>query len=113
VLVRTAAELAQIAEANPYTDESDPKRVHVVFLPGPATAADRTAAKDAEREAGEKGSSDELTIIKRALYLHTPDGYGRSVLAELLSRRKSSPTAKGTARNWSTVTKLRAMCDER
>jgi hypothetical protein len=35
------------------------------------------------------------------------------VLAELLSRTKSSPTAIGTARNWSTVTKLLAMCDER
>ncbi len=113
VLVRSAAELATTAGANPYQDESDPKKVHVVFLAGPPTAAEQAVAKAAEREAADKGSRDELTIIKRAVYLHTPDGFGRSVLAELLSRRKSSPAATGTARNWSTVTKLLAMCNER
>jgi uncharacterized protein (DUF1697 family) len=113
VLVRTAAELATVADANPYVDESDPKKVHVVFLSVPPTPAERKAAKDTERAAAEKGSRDELTIIKRAVYLHTPDGFGRSVLAELLSRRKAASTAKGTARNWSTVTKLLAMCQER
>lgn len=113
VLVRTAAELAQVADANPYPDESDPKRVHVVFLPSPPTAADKKRAQDAQRQATEKGSRDELTIIKRVVYLHTPDGFGRSALAELLSRGQASPTAHGTARNWSTVTKLVSMCSER
>lgn len=113
VLVRSAAELATTAGANPYQDESDPKKVHVVFLATPPTADEQAVAKAAEREAVEKGSRDEMTIMERAIYLHTPDGFGRSVLAELLSRRKSSPMAAGTARNWSTVTKLLAMCNER
>lgn len=113
VLVRSAAELATTAAANPYHDESDPKKVHVVFLAGPPTVDEQAVAKAAEREAVEKGSRDEMTIMERAIYLHTPDGFGRSVLAELLSRRKRSPMAAGTARNWSTVTKLLAMCNER
>ena len=113
VLVRSATELAAVADANPYTDEPDPKRVHVVFLAAPPSPDERKTAKEAERAAKEKGSSDELTIIKRAVYLHTPDGFGRSVLAELLSRRKGTLMTVGTARNWSTVTKLRAMCEER
>ncbi len=113
VLVRSAAELATTAGANPYQDESDPKKVHVVFLAGPPTADEQAVAKAAEREAVEKGSRDGMTIMRRAMYLHTPDGFGRSVLAELLSRRKSSPMATGTARNFSTVTKLLAMCNER
>jgi uncharacterized protein (DUF1697 family) len=109
VLVRTAAELAQVAKANPYADETDPKKVHVVFLPSTATAADRKAAKALQQQAADRGSDDELALIKRAAYLHTPSGYGRSVLAEILSRKKASPTSNGTARNWSTVTKLLSM----
>jgi uncharacterized protein (DUF1697 family) len=43
------------------------------------------------------------------LYLHTPDGFGRSELAAKLSSSKSQAT--GTARNWATVTKLMDMLD--
>jgi uncharacterized protein (DUF1697 family) len=43
--------------------------------------------------------------------VHTPDGFGRSELALYLLGRSASPTASGTARNWSTVTKLLALCD--
>ena len=49
----------------------------------------------------------------RALYLHTPDGFGRSQLAIELGRRSGPMSARGagTARNWATVTKLLALCD--
>jgi uncharacterized protein (DUF1697 family) len=43
------------------------------------------------------------------LFLHTPDGLGRSELAAQLGR--SSVQADGTARNWATVTRLMAMLD--
>jgi uncharacterized protein (DUF1697 family) len=43
------------------------------------------------------------------MFLHTPDGLGRSELSAQLSRTAASKT--GTARNWATVHKLRAMLD--
>jgi uncharacterized protein (DUF1697 family) len=113
VLVRSAAELARVVAANPYPDETDPKKLHVAFLTKPPSADERTTAKATEQEAANRGSSDELTIGKREVYLHTPDGLGRSVLAELLSRRKDAAAGAGTMRNWSTVTKLEAMVRDR
>jgi uncharacterized protein (DUF1697 family) len=109
VVVLSRGELAQVVRDNPYTAEPDPRRVHAVFFsepPGPAVM-DSIAA--AERQAAAKGGRDELTVIGRTLFLHTPDGYGRSELGLRLNRVASGPAA-GTARNWATVTKLLALC---
>jgi uncharacterized protein (DUF1697 family) len=67
---------------------------------------------DAERQAALKGSRDTAQFAGRALFLHTPDGFGRSELAPLLARAGGPTSARkaGTARNWATVTKLLAMC---
>jgi uncharacterized protein (DUF1697 family) len=48
-------------------------------------------------------------VVGRTLFLHTPEGYGRSELAARLNRA-SSGAAAGTARNWATVTKLFTLC---
>lgn len=109
VLVRSCTELADVARSNPFPDEPDPKKVHVVFLEAPPGTSAVKATKDAEHEAAAKGSRDEVELIGRAAYLHTPDGLGRSVLAGLLEKRAG---VTGTARNWATVTKLLAMCGE-
>jgi uncharacterized protein (DUF1697 family) len=114
VVVLSRAELAAVVHDNPYPDEPNPKAVHAVFLtgdPGPELAA---AVDTAHRRAAELGSRDTATLVGRTLFLHTPDGFGRSKLAELLVNRASSGKAgdlAGTARNWSTVTKLLAICD--
>jgi len=113
VVVLTRDELADAVAGDPYREEPDPKRVHVVFLtddPAP-DEADRVAAL--VRRAAERGSRDEARLAGRTLYLHTPDGIGRSVLAELIARgaRKAGAAADGTARNRATVTKLLAMLD--
>jgi uncharacterized protein (DUF1697 family) len=110
VVVLTCAELARVVADNPYPDEPDPRRVHAVFLTGEADAAARAHVADAQRRAAEKGGRDGARIVGRTLYLHTPDGFGRSVLAEELSRTGPRNRAEGTARNWATVTRLHAMC---
>jgi len=62
--------------------------------------------------AGERGTRDEAVIVGRTLYIHTPDGFGTSELAkELLVKRRRDPLAMGTARNWSTISKLLALCE--
>ena len=110
VVVLSRDELAQVVRDNPYAAEPNPKYVHAVFFseqPGPQ-ALDAIAA--AERQAAAKGGRDEATVIGRTLFLHTPDGYGRSKLAARLARAGGG-VAAGTARNWATVTKLLTLCD--
>ena len=63
----------------------------------------------AQRSARANGSRDEAIVVGRTLFLHTPDGLGRSELAIQLAR--SSGQAAGTVRNWATVTRLMAMLD--
>ena len=73
--------------------------------PWPDLAVKLDAARAKSAAASE---ADQVLAIGRTLYLHTPAGYGRSVLAEALLRVVSSPKsgATGTARNWATMTKL-------
>jgi len=113
VLVLTRDELAQVIRDNPYPDEPNPKMVHAVFLgqePGPQQVA---AVAETEQKAAEKGGGDTAQYVGRVLFLHTPDGFGRSELAVQLARRAGPMSAKGagTARNWATVTKLLGLCD--
>lgn len=112
VVVLSRAELAQVVEDNPFPGGSDPKSLHAVFLlrePDPELVA---GVADAERQAVAKGGRDAARFVGRVLYLHTPDGYGRSELAARLARGGTrSVGASGTARNWATVTRLLAMCD--
>ncbi len=64
----------------------------------------------AQERAAAKGSRDTAAVVGRVLYLHPPDGFGRSELAAELSKGGKRNAAEGTARNWATVTRLRAMC---
>ena len=112
VVVLTCGELARVAADDPYPGDDDPKAVHAVLLgeePGPELV-ERVAA--AQRQAAQRGSRDEARVVGRTLFLRTPDGFGRSVLAQLLGRGGAkAPTAAGTARNRATIRKLLALCD--
>ena len=110
VVVLSRDELARVVHDNPYQDEPNPKLVHAIFLgerPLPEVM-ERVAA--ARRLAEQKGSRDTAQVVDRTLFLHTPDGFGGSELAARLAGGKAV-TPAATARNWSTVTKLLAMCD--
>jgi uncharacterized protein (DUF1697 family) len=69
--------------------------------------------------AAAKGSRDTVQASGRALYVHTPDGFGRSELAQNLFKLVTPPAKQkkqnlaGTARNWATATKLLSMCEEK
>ena len=87
-------------------DETDPKHLHAVFRRNGFGADDLAELATAQQKAATKGSRDQAAVVGGTLYLRTPDGLGRSELAVLLGR---SVTATGTARNWTTVTRLAAM----
>jgi uncharacterized protein (DUF1697 family) len=96
VLLRTRPELEKVLAANPYLDrETDPAKLPVTFL---AEAPDPERAAALSVPAGETGV---FTIIGREVYLHTPDGYGRTKLNNAFLERKLGVAA--TTRNWKSV----------
>jgi uncharacterized protein (DUF1697 family) len=90
VLIRSAAEMAQVLADNPFPEAAG-NRVVAIFLddPPPAHALDDVRHQTQER----------LACGKREIYVHYGDGMADS--------RLTIPAAKaGTARNINTVTKL-------
>jgi uncharacterized protein (DUF1697 family) len=105
----SAAQLDGVVAANPFPDEADPRRLHAIVLPAPPTEAMLHAL--AHRAAALSDGTDEVTVVGRVAYLHTPAGFGTSRLAAALtSGARSNPLADGTARNWATVAALQDMC---
>ena len=96
VVLRTATELAKVVDANPFTG-ADTSKLHVGFMVDKPTAA---VVKSLD---GDGFSPEQFVIKGRELYLHLPNGMGRSKLPAYLDRRLKIPT---TVRNWNTVTKL-------
>jgi uncharacterized protein (DUF1697 family) len=99
VLLRTDAELAKLVADNPFAeDERDPVKLHVTFLAERPDRA-RAAALDEEQFA-----PDRFRVAGDVVYLHTPDGYGRSKLSNAYFEKQLG--VRATSRNWRTVTTL-------
>jgi uncharacterized protein (DUF1697 family) len=99
VMVRTAAEMASIAAADPYADEADPTKRSTVFL---TAAPAEPGALSPDRFA-----PDRFTVIGRELYLHLPNGMGRATFSMPVVERALQ--VRGTARNATSVAKLAAL----
>lgn len=99
VVLLTVAELERVARDNPFLARAaEPSQLHVVFLDG-TPAADSVGLLDPDRS-----PPDVFEVRGRAVYLHLPQGAGRSKLTIDYFERALSMRA--TARNWSTTTKL-------
>jgi uncharacterized protein (DUF1697 family) len=99
VLLRTDAELAKLVADNPFAEgEPDPVKLHVTFL-AERPDRSRTAALDEEQFA-----PDRFRVTRDAVYLHCPNGYGRSKLSNAYFEKQLRVAA--TTRNWRTVTTL-------
>jgi uncharacterized protein (DUF1697 family) len=109
VVVITRDELQRVIDDNPFPAEDNPKALHAVFRRVELTEAEQAKVAEAAERAKAKGCQDEAVIVGRTMFLHTPGGLGRSELSAQLARTAASKT--GTARNWATVHKLRAMLD--
>jgi uncharacterized protein (DUF1697 family) len=96
VVVRSAAEMAEVAAKNPFPDKATNRTV-AIFL-------DKAPPKDALD--GIRGRKDEqIKLGRREIYVHYGDGMGTSKLV--------IPAAKaGTARNMNTVATLARMAAE-
>jgi uncharacterized protein (DUF1697 family) len=99
VLLRTPGELEAIAASNPFLSrKADLSKLHVVFLDR-APAASAAAELDPERS-----TPDEFALEGRELFLHLPNGAGRSKLK--LDYFERVLGVRATQRNWNTLLKL-------
>jgi uncharacterized protein (DUF1697 family) len=101
VHVLSLAEWEKLVQSNPFPDAvAVPKFLHAAVLadaPDPAKVkALRSHASDGER----------IGIVGKTAYIHTPNGFGKSKLAEKFDKGIGVPN---TARNWNTVLKLAEM----
>jgi uncharacterized protein (DUF1697 family) len=105
VVVRSEKELRAVVAANPFLDAgADPDALHVMFLADqPSKTA--VAALDPDRS-----PPDRFVVKGREIYLACPNGVGRTKLTNAWFDTKLGTTS--TSRNWRTVLKLVAMCDE-
>jgi uncharacterized protein (DUF1697 family) len=99
VILRTLPELHETIRENPFLSAGiDLKWLHVYFLAGrPSTEC--CASLDAKRSA-----PDAFEVRGREIYLHMPNGMGRTKLTNAYFDSKLSTIS--TARNWATVLKL-------
>lgn len=106
VIVRTAAEMAKVFDDNPFLNGKgiDPARLHVTFLQQrPA----KTAVKTLDSL---NAGADRLKLVGKEIYLHCPNGYGRTKLSNDALEKVLG--VRATTRNWNTVNKLYQMSAE-
>ncbi|HUP74140.1 MAG TPA: DUF1697 domain-containing protein [Acidimicrobiales bacterium] len=102
VVIRSAREMSAVIKANPFLGRvPDPTKLHVVFL---NHAPDEARVNELDVSRFEP---EEFALGAREVYLHCPDGLGRSKLSAALAA-KLTPMPS-TVRNWNTVNKLAAL----
>jgi uncharacterized protein (DUF1697 family) len=104
IFAPTRAEWAKLIANNPFPQAvATPKFLHAALLaekpPADALARLKTFAQPGE----------DIALVGKVAYLHTPHGFGTSKLAEKFDKGIG---VTNTARNWNTVLKLQQLADE-
>jgi len=99
----TREEWRRLIDSNPFPDAvAVPKFLHAAVLADEPEKANvealRAFAEDGER----------IEVVGKVAYLHTPNGFGTSKLAEKFDKGIGVPN---TARNWNTVIALAKLAD--
>jgi uncharacterized protein (DUF1697 family) len=99
VVIRTAAQLTDVAERSPLPDgPENPSRFFVAFL---SAAPDPAAVSEMESMSFDP---DRIWVSGAEAFLWCPDGAGDTKLTNSFLEKRLGVTA--TMRNWNTVTKL-------
>jgi uncharacterized protein (DUF1697 family) len=98
ILAPTLEEWSALIDNNPFPQAvATPKCLHAAVLAG------KPAAEAVSRLRGFAAAGEGIEVVGNVAYLHTPDGFGRSKLAEKFDRGIG---VVNSARNWNTVLKL-------
>jgi uncharacterized protein (DUF1697 family) len=102
VLVLSLKELEKAMSANPFPHaEAEHKSLHLYFLAEPANKPNVDGLHAL------KTGNESFVLTKTVFYLHTPDGLGKSKVAERVEKLLG---VAATARNWRTVCKVSELC---
>jgi uncharacterized protein (DUF1697 family) len=94
---------AKLIAGNPFPDAVEtPKFLHAAVL------ADVPPKEKVEALRAFAGAGEGIAVVGRVAYLHTPNGFGTSKLAEKFDKGIGVPN---TARNWNTVLALAKLAD--
>jgi uncharacterized protein (DUF1697 family) len=97
IATRTAAQLQEVVGRNPFLDRSDdPTKLSVTFLFDGVTPTPSAVAPDVY-------APDEVQVIGREAYLHTPNGMGKTKVVPAVAKKLG---LAGTTRNWRSTLKL-------
>jgi uncharacterized protein (DUF1697 family) len=102
VVLRTTEQLGDVIRHNPFiTQGADEETLHVLFL------ADRPSAARVENLDPDRSPPDAFAVLGQEVYLHLPNGAGRTKLTNGYFDAKLATISTG--RNWRTVTTLYTM----
>ena len=106
VVIRSAGEMQRVVENNPWLTEKgiDLSKVHVTFL-DEKPAVQGLRALDVFDQQG-----DTFRVVGREIYVHCPNGYGRTRLNNAYFEKKLGRVA--TTRNWKTVNTLCGLAEK-
>jgi uncharacterized protein (DUF1697 family) len=107
VLIRTVQELKDIVYSDPFVNEEnfDPAKLAVIFLQEKCKISQIQKVKDIDYP------PDKFKISGREIFIHCPNGFGRTKLYTNFFEKKMGVT--GTARNWKTVTAILNVVDKK
>lgn len=103
VVVRSAGELQQLLDANPFGKDHDPKRIFYVSFASAPPAAKVKALLSADY------GEEKVAVKKSGAYLYIPGNAARSKLSTNFLERQLCVSM--TARNANTITRLIEMSD--
>lgn len=100
VIIRTMDEMETTIKNNPFlkTKGIELDKLHVTYLSEPPTVESIKKIKEYNFE------PDTFHIIEKEIYIHCPNGYGRTKLTNTFFEKKLNITA--TTRNWKTSNEL-------
>ncbi len=108
VVVRTAPELAAVAEACPFSEaaatDGSGKAQHKLYV---AFLSERPDDRQTALLQSYSSDADQFKVAGREVYILCRNGYGKSLFSNNFLESKLKVTA--TTRNWATVTKLIGM----
>lgn len=104
ILVISSKDFDRMVEKNPFHEETkEPTKLHLFVLKSEPEQAAIAALK------GKATDTENLEVVGKALYFHTPMGVSNSKLAPKIDRVLGVAI---TARNWNSVLKLQSMARE-
>ncbi len=106
VIVRSLADMKHVSKANPYLKRKgiELDKLHVTFF------GEAPVAALAEKIMGVTFGNDSFSLIGGEVYVHCPDGYGKTKLNNTFFESKLKVIA--STRNWRTVNQLVRMGEE-